>query len=164
MLNRKIFVILILVLGFATVSFAATCASKAYASSCLKCTFDKDGKMDSQCFEGYQSKGIACLFSAYPIESIQYKAGACPAIEACINKLETCKAAYASSNDKYDCEVGNINHCFRRADTCVADAVKHCDTPSPDKVEDIAPPSSFCDGFFFAILPIFVGAMVVRRK
>ncbi len=164
MVNVKVLAVTAIVLAvlMAGTSFAATCAIKSYTTSCMKCSFDSYGKMDQKCYEQYQNNGVACLFAAYPVESIQYKMGNCPAIDACIQKLETCKALYTSGNDKTDCGLGEIDHCFARGDACVADAVKHCDTPSPDTVADVAPPAGFCDGFFFMILPLFIGLGYVK--
>ena len=158
------FGILVLILILAGLSFSATCASKAYISSCLKCSFDTTGKMNQPCYEGYQNRGVGCLFAAYPLESIQYQSGNCPAIQACIDKLQECKGLYASGNDKLDCQTDAIDHCFSRADSCVADAVKHCSTPSPDSVADIAPPAAWCDGFFFFILPLLGAGFFTRTK
>ncbi len=147
-----------------SISFAETCAEKSYSVSCNKCTFDVYGKMDQTCYQKYQSSGKACLFGAYPIESAEYVAGACPAVDVCINRLTDCKAIYTSGNDKQDCYAENIDHCFIRADNCVALAVKNCSGTPPGDISDIAPPASFCDGFFFFIFPIFVGAVYYGSK
>ncbi len=165
MADAKIFGFLVLLLLLVPFVSAATCAEKSYDTSCKKCSFENQtGKMDQACYEGYQNRGIACLFAAYPAESIKYKMGDCPAIQACVDKLQGCKALYTTGNDKYDCSVETIDHCFIRGDACVADAVKHCDKPSPETVADEAPPASWCDGFMFPLGLAFMGAFVGRRK
>ncbi len=151
-------------ISLASVSFSATCASAAYGASCLKCPFDQGGKMDQQCYESEQNKGIACLFSAYPAESIAYKMGGCPAIDVCTERLQTCKAIYSSGNDAADCYDGSIDKCFRTADTCVQYAVKNCSGTPPGELENVAPDPALCDSFYFMILLPFVGAMYCSKR
>lgn len=146
-----------------SVSFAATCAQKSYTTSCSKCSFDQNGKMDQSCYEKYQGSGQACLFAAYPLESMAYTSGNCPAIDACIERLQTCKAMYSSGNDLSDCATGDITNCFVQGDRCVAMAVKNCNEPPPVQPEFDAPPAAWCDGFFFLIIPLFLGIAFVKR-
>ena len=163
MVNAKVFGFLILFLVLVQLASAATCASKSYTSSCYNCGFDKDGKMNQACYEGYQNRGVACLFAAYPIESSLYKLGACPAIDVCVDRLNTCKALYSSNNDKLDCASESLNHCFVRGDTCVVAAVKNCSGTPPGDISDLAPPAAWCDGMFFFV-SLFVGIGFVSRK
>ncbi len=156
----KILLLALIVLG---IGYAATCASKSYSTSCSKCTFDADGKMDKECYEKYQGSGVACLFTAYPVESIKYKMGSCPAIDTCRDRLETCKAIYSSGNDILDCEAGSLDNCFVQSDVCVAMAVKNCDEPPPEQPAFDAPPVGWCDSVFFLVLPL-LGAVWIRKK
>ncbi|MBI5222880.1 hypothetical protein HY990_00505 [Candidatus Micrarchaeota archaeon] len=119
--------------------------------------------MDQACYQKYQDSGVACLFSAYPIESIQYKMGNCPAIDVCVDRLNTCKALYTQGNDKFDCDSDSINHCFVRGDACVARAVKDCSGTPPGDLANDLPPASFCDGFFFFIA-LFAGLLFVKNR
>lgn len=144
--------------------FAATCAQKSYSASCTKCKFDQNGKMDQACYEGYQTSGKACLFGAYPLESIQYSSGNCPAIDVCVDRLQTCKAMYSTRNDQLDCDVGQINHCFIRGDACVAKAVQNCSGTPPDELIDLSPPAGWCDGFFYLMIPLFVGVFYYKKR
>jgi hypothetical protein len=157
----RIFVFLVILAAFAS---AATCASKAYSTSCDKCSFDSSGKMDQKCYEGRQGSGVSCLFAAYPIESIQYQMGSCPAVDICKDRLETCKAIYSDYNDKTDCDAGNIYHCFQSADYCVDYAVKHCNEDPPGATENLLPPPAWCDDFFFMFIPLFAGALFYGRR
>jgi hypothetical protein len=160
-MNMRIFVSLIILASFVS---AAACASKSYSAACNKCDFDSDGKLDKACYEGYQSSGVSCLFAAYPLESISYQMGNCPAVDVCKDRLETCKALYSSDNDKKDCSTGDLDHCFTNADRCVDYAVKHCDEEPPGAVADLAPPPAWCDNIFFLFIPLFAGALAYRRK
>ncbi len=145
-------------------SYAASCAQKSYSTSCSKCKFSKDGKMDQTCYDNYQTSGKTCLFAAYLLESMEYTAGNCPAIDICVDRLQACKALYSSQNDQLDCETGSITNCFVQGDRCVAAAVKDCKGTPPDALLSDAPPASWCDGFFFMIIPLFVGVLTVRRN
>ncbi|MBI5046866.1 hypothetical protein HZC07_04000 [Candidatus Micrarchaeota archaeon] len=164
MASAKTFGFLVFFLFLATVASAATCAQKSYLSSCTKCTFDSTGKMNQACYQKYQDSGVACLFASYPIESVQYKLGSCPAIDVCVDRLNECKAVYSENSDKFDCEVNSIGPCFARADSCVARAVKNCSgTPSGD-VSNVAPDPSLCDGFLLGIMALVGGISFVRMK
>lgn len=149
----------------ANLSWAATCAEKSYLSSCSKCSFDNvSGKMDQACYEGYQSRGSACLVAAYPAAATMYQLGSCPAIQTCIDRLQECKALYTDGNDKNDCLSGSIDHCFEKGDACVAAAAADCNKDPSDALANVAPPASFCDSFFFAILFPFAGAAFLQIK
>ena len=162
MANAYPFVIVLLILiPFAA---AATCAEKSYLSSCSGCKFDSYGKMDKSCYDGYQGRGVACLFAAYPMESIEYKAGACPGIDICVDRLSTCKALYSSGNDHTDCATGDIDNCFRQGDICVAEATKDCSKPPPEQPMFDAPPEGWCDGIFFGMIMLMAGLVFVRMK
>ncbi len=164
MVNLKIFSFLVLFISLIGLLSAATCAQKSYSASCLKCTFDKSGKMDQKCYQSYQDKGVQCLFVAYPIESIQYKLGNCPAIDVCVDRLEECKGLYTIANDKADCQFTAINHCFVKADACVAKAIKNCTGTPPGDLENDLPPASFCDGFIAVFIALFSGIGIFRTK
>ncbi len=154
--------VLAFVLALASLTFAATCASKAYGASCAKCGFDKEGRMNQECFQAEQAGGVTCLFAAYPLESISYQSGDCPAVDVCKERLETCKAVYSSGNDKEDCDFGSINRCFRSADSCVAYAVKNCKSNPPGDLENIAPDPALCDSVFFMVILPFV--LIFNRR
>ena len=160
----KIFGLLVLLLGLSSLSFSAACASKAYDAACQKCPFDSSGKLDQKCYEGYQGSGVACLFAAYPVESIQYKMGGCKAVDTCIDRLNTCKAIASSGNDRSDCAYGEIDHCFDNADVCVDKAIKNCDEDPPEQITDVIPPAGWCDGFFFLFIPLAAGVLAYSRK
>ncbi|MFH1785159.1 MAG: hypothetical protein ABH842_01905 [Candidatus Micrarchaeota archaeon] len=150
----KVYFLIILV-GLITLSSAATCAQKSYSTSCQKCNFDANGKMDQDCYNGYQTSGKGCLFAAYPLESIAYAGGNCPAIDSCVDRVQTCKAIFSSGSDKIDCMTGDISNCFVQGDKCVALAVKDCSKPPPQQLEFDAPPPGWCDSVFFLfILPV----------
>ncbi|MEW6721854.1 MAG: hypothetical protein AB1324_01180 [Candidatus Micrarchaeota archaeon] len=151
------------VLALAGVVSAAACAQLAYSAACNRCSFDSSGKMDSACYEGKQAGGVSCLFAAYPLEAISYQMNGCPAVEVCKDRLETCKALATSGSDRTDCAAGTIDHCFANADRCVDAAIKSCDEDPPGELSDIVPPAGWCDGFFFAILPIF-GMLFFRMR
>ncbi len=153
-----------LLLVLVSLASAATCAEKSYTSSCDKCSFDSSGKMDPSCYQGYQDRGVACLFAAYPLESIEYKAGSCPGIDTCVDRLNTCKALYSSGNDQLDCENGNINNCFVQGDICVAEATKDCSKPPPEQPMFDAPPSGMCDGIFYGLTVLLTGLIFVKMK
>ncbi len=160
---RNLLTLTIAVLALAGLASAATCAEKSYQASCMKCSFDQSGKMDQKCYEDYQGKGVTCLFTAYPVESVEYKMGSCPGIDTCVERLNTCKAMYSSGNDQMDCETGDINNCFVQGDICVAMATKDCSKPPPDQPAFDAPPVGWCDSLWFAIIPLF-GAFFFRRS
>ncbi|MEW6748886.1 MAG: hypothetical protein AB1295_04230 [Candidatus Micrarchaeota archaeon] len=160
---KTLFIIMACLLALTSLASAATCASKAYSASCAKCAFDSGGKMDPVCFGAEQGSGVACLFAAYPLETLSYQAGNCPAVDVCKDRLETCKAIYSSGSDKYDCATGSISKCFRSADSCVAYAVKNCDEDPPGELENVAPDPALCDGFFFIFILPFVGVLLSGR-
>lgn len=160
MLANKVLILMVLLLT--TVSIAATCAQKSYATSCTKCSFDSNGKMDQVCYDGYQNSGKGCLFAAYPLESLEYSGGNCPAIDICIDRLQTCKALYSSGNDQADCLTGDIRNCFVQGDKCVAAAVKDCKGTPPGQLESDLPPAAFCDSFFFLAFS-FLGLLIYKK-
>lgn len=164
MASGKLLGLLALLLILIPFSSAATCAEKSYTSSCAKCGFEASGKMDEACFQGYQARGTACLAAAYPAASFAYQMGSCPAIQTCIDRLQECKAIYTNGNDKNDCELGSIDHCFERGDACVAAAAADCNKTPSDELGNIAPPASWCDGFFFTVLLPLSGAAFFRMK
>jgi hypothetical protein len=160
----NLFSFLLILVCLISLSSAATCAEKSYSISCQKCTFDSNGKMDQTCYSGYQESGKLCLFAAYPLESIAYTNGECPAIDTCVDRLQTCKAFYASGNDSLDCESGQIDHCFTKADACVAAAVKNCTGTPPGDVANLAPPPAWCDGIFFLLILPFGALFYCKSK
>ncbi len=114
------------------------------------------------CYHSYQDRGKACLFGARPLESAEHAAGSCPAIDVCIERLQTCKALYSSGSDAEDCSTGDIHNCFVQGGICVATAVKNCGgSPQP---EFDAPPAGWCDSLWFAVLPVFIGALAIGGK
>jgi hypothetical protein len=122
--------ILVLSFVFAGSVFAATCAADAYRKSCASCQFDnKTGKMDTECYKGYQSGGTSCVATSYPIAAGLYAQGKCPGIDACASEMTSCKSQYASGNDKADCAEGSVGVCFAAADECVKKAVIKCENP-----------------------------------
>jgi hypothetical protein len=161
MANVRFAIALVLLVSLAS---AATCAEKSYTSSCRSCKFDSNGKMDSACYQSFQDRGVACLFAAYPMESIEYKAGSCPGIDICVDRLNTCKALYSSGNDFTDCSTGDIDNCFRQGDICVAEATKDCSKPPPEQPMFDAPPEGWCDGLFFGMAILFIGLIKVKMK
>ncbi|MBU0532189.1 hypothetical protein KKB44_01720 [Candidatus Micrarchaeota archaeon] len=160
----SIFLFLVCLLVLTNLVSAITCASKAYGASCTKCAFDSSGKMDLECFEAEQGSGIACLFTAYPLETLSYQAGNCPAVDVCKDRLETCKAIYSNGNDQFDCSTGTISKCFRSADTCIAYAVKNCNEDPPGELENVAPDPALCDSFFFMFILPFLGAILFSKR
>ncbi len=107
---------------------------------------------------------MSCLFAAYPLESISYQMGDCPAVDVCKERLEVCKAIYSSGNDETDCGFETIDHCFYNADRCVDIAVKNCKEDPPSDISDLAPPPGWCDGFFFMFISLFAGTLFYSSK
>lgn len=122
------------VLGIVLLSGIASagCASDSYSKACASCSFDADGKMDKECYNGYQASGTACVSASFPIAAAKYAQGQCPQIDQCAAELSQCKAQYATGNDKADCEEGTVSVCFSAADSCVNKAVVACgENPCP---------------------------------
>ncbi len=159
---KHIIALFLAVLVLSNAAFSSTCASRAYGKSCDKCSFDKNGKMNPGCFEGEQNAGVSCLFMSYPVESISYQMGNCPAVDTCKERLETCKLIYSSGNDKTDCEVETLYPCFRSADACVDYAVKNCDKEPPKELGTVEPDPALCESVMF-ILPLLVALAFYRH-
>jgi hypothetical protein len=164
MTGLKILPILIFLAAIVSIASAATCAEKSYADSCAKCGFDASGKMDPSCYQGYQTRGTACLFAAYPATATMYQMGSCPAVQICIDRLQECKALYTSGNDQYDCQMGSLDQCFERGDTCIEAAAQDCNKDPSDELANVAPSPSFCDGTFLAILFPLAGVIIIKLK
>jgi hypothetical protein len=117
----------------------AGCAQDAYNKACASCSFDSQGKMDQQCYQGYQASGTACVSTTYPTAAAEYAAGKCPGIDTCASALQACKAQTASGNDSEDCNDGVMAQCFHEADSCVTKAAANCG----EKIPCINAPASF---------------------
>ncbi len=130
--SMKLGLIAALFLLFSGAAFAG-CSASAYDKACKECGFYADGKMDKGCYDAKQSDARACLAAAYPIASAKYAAGRCPEIDACINRLESCKSAASSGNDKTDCAFTEtaVHGCFESADTCVKNKADKCGQEIP---------------------------------
>jgi hypothetical protein len=160
----KVFVI-ILVLAFVSLGFAARCAESAYLDSCQNCPFNADtGKMDESCYKQYQAEGIACTSSTYPIAAAKYAIGECPQISACSAKLTACKGStgYQGADDKKDCqdsvyEQQGVVECFAEADTCVAAAAVACGEAPPA-------PTGGCGGSALVLAFLTVGSVFAWMK
>jgi len=114
-----------------SVTFASTCAAKAYQNSCSACPFDANGKMNQSCYEGYQSSGVSCFGTSHPIAMTQFTQGKCPQVQECVDELNTCKTQYSSGNDSADCQEGSVAICFAATDSCVDQASSECGEKLP---------------------------------
>jgi hypothetical protein len=114
-------ILLVLISG----SFAG-CASEAYAKTCASCGFDKDGKVDQSCSEGYKNGGTACVSTSYPMMAAKYAEGKCPQVDTCADQLRSCISQYNSGNDKADCAEGSAGVCYATTDACIKSAAAKC--------------------------------------
>jgi hypothetical protein len=121
----RIFLGFLLIALLASFSFAG-CAAEAYSKTCASCSFDKDGKVDRSCSDGYKGSGTACVSASYPIMAGNYAQGKCPEVDACASELSSCNAQYSSGNDKTDCAEGSKSVCYSAADQCVQSAARKC--------------------------------------
>ena len=176
MTGMRIFWIMAL-LALVPLASAESCGAEAYANSCKGCHF-QDGRMDPACYEGYQTSGEACLFAAYPLSVTAYENKKCPAIQYCIDQLNSCKASASTGNDENDCQGTAVAACFIAGDACIDDATKHCDTPANETNEttENAPENgeplpvtiprsnnSICP-FFSSFIVLLLGAALFGRR
>lgn len=154
---RKMILIvsLLLLISLALVYPATSCSADAYRRACATCPFDKSGKIDRSCMDGFRASGIACVSSSYPIMSAKYSAGECPAVDACASELQSCVAHYSTGNDKADCQEGSVSVCYTASDHCVAKAAINC-----GEIEKDCPGSSL--GLIIMVLAI-LGMAAARR-
>ncbi|MEM0438182.1 MAG: hypothetical protein QXU54_02680 [Candidatus Micrarchaeia archaeon] len=113
---------LILLLNLAV----AGCSLDAYKNACANCKFDENGKMDKACADMYKTQGLSCLSAQYPIMSARYYAGECNAPQECVSKLSKCLSESSSGNDKFDCQEGTVQACYKSADECMKWASFDC--------------------------------------
>ncbi|MCX8175527.1 MAG: hypothetical protein N3E51_04970 [Candidatus Micrarchaeota archaeon] len=124
--KTKLLAIAAAILFLAGFAFAASCSVEAYRNACANCPFDKSGKIDQKCKEGYKSGGIACVSATYPLMSAEYARGKCPRLDACAEMLQSCIAQYTSGNDKEDCASDSVRMCYQMSDACVDSAANQC--------------------------------------
>lgn len=153
MANVKFFSLIIGLIVLAGAATAATCASDAYRKACSSCSFDKDGRIDQSCSEGYQSSGQTCVSTAYPIMAAKYAGGKCPDVDTCAAELRSCTAQYATGNDKADCQEGSLAICYSAADQCVRSAAVKC-----GEIENT------CPGSAATFLALFGGVAFLRTR
>lgn len=145
MLKQTLLLVLCLFVALSSISFAvATCSENAYREACNQCPFDRNGKMDTACYEAKKQAGIGCITSAYPVAAAKYASGKCPQISTCISKLKKCDEAASTGNDMLDCVGGARVSCYIQADRCIMNAATECEAPERE----------VCG--FFAIL-LFIG-------
>lgn len=137
MLSRLSLIALFGILLLAGISMAAEpCASKPFKDACNACTFDANGKMNEQCWKGYEDSGKTCLAVAYPGMTFAYQFGSgCKQLDECVSRLTACKEAMKSGSDKTDCNNPAMHYCFTMADNCALAANKVC---SEGKTEEEA--------------------------
>ncbi|MFH0884652.1 MAG: hypothetical protein V1861_03000 [Candidatus Micrarchaeota archaeon] len=131
----------------------AGCAAEAYSKTCGSCSFDENGKVDQSCKDGYQSSGTTCVTTKYPIMTVKYAEGKCPAVDSCAEELRSCTAQYSSGNDKEDCQEGSVGICYAAADECVKKAAITC-----GEIESPCPGAS--EGFIL----LFAGLAFVKLR
>lgn len=122
----KLMTIVLTTLLLLGLTIAADCSANAYRNACASCSFDANGKIDSQCMGGQKAAGIACTSTSYPIASAKYAKGECSEIDTCASELSSCTAQYSSGNDKADCAEGSVAICYAAADQCVKQAAIKC--------------------------------------
>lgn len=102
------------------------CSVKAFNDACIKCSFTPGGVIDEVCKNSTLDAGKACLFSTYPDAATKYTDHQCPAIDICINQLQTCISQRCPGTDKQDCLSAYCSMCYPEGDRCVARASVDC--------------------------------------
>ena len=115
-------------------SFAG-CSYDSFTQACNGCTFDQYGKMNEECWQGYQSSGTSCLGKQYTLMSAKYMIGGCPQVDECASKLTACKDANNPGSNLLECKNLASLNCFIMADDCVDVANEIC---ANGKTEDEA--------------------------
>ena len=105
---------------------SAGCSYDSFNAACNDCTFDAYGKMNEECWQGYQSSGTTCLGKQYPMMSAKYMIGDCPQVDECASKLTACKDANDPGTNLKECKNLATLNCFTKADACVEAANEIC--------------------------------------
>ena len=135
-MKQNLLFIVLLISGM--VYAASNCSQDAYRKACQNCAVDQFGKMNETCSQGYQSSGQACVASTYPVMATKYAIGMCPAVDACISTLQSCKDAFSLGNDSADCSYPPVEKCFKDSDICVDRASQNCSVPEATPVTNNA--------------------------
>ncbi|MBD3390350.1 hypothetical protein GF415_05385 [Candidatus Micrarchaeota archaeon] len=138
-------------LVFPGLGFAAGCTEESYLSSCNECTFDEYGKMDEDCRKQFEENGRNCLITNQPAILFLYaKPEKCPSLSNCQMQFNMCKEMAGTGTDEGDCSSPQVKECFAKADSCISQAVNHCNAKS-----------SPCAGLFILSTMAFV---LISRK
>lgn len=65
------------------------------------------------------------MTTAYPLETADYFAGKCPALEYCVSSMQDCESVNCVGDDNAKCKSAACRSCQANADNCAAKA-KNC--------------------------------------
>ncbi len=103
-----------------------TCSTKSFDNICGSCAF-VGGKVDGGCKDKNENLAKACLATSYPAMVVKYPLGMCPALDSCINALQSCVDTNGPANHKHDCVNPLCRPCYPKADACAMMASSDCD-------------------------------------
>ncbi len=140
---------ILLVLASFAWADTASCSADSFREACANCQFDANGKMNEECWKGYQQNGVGCIAKEYPATSVVYSQGNCPEIDRCASQLKACVSASPTFSDKEDCSNTEVRDCYWYSDQCVKEAQYKCDPIGVD---------SICSTILLPLLLAFGGA------